>query len=208
MLKQEGQRNNTESFIQAEIYKDKFNELLSNSKVFHIMLCNDIVLRINRVNAHYKCYINMRNKYSMKEMRNDLGQLEDSLIAEEIIYHIRKAIDEMIYSLWMDKVGVLNIDNNQFKPIDSIGKYLNQNTKILDEFDEYLEFLNEINILSNSYKHSINTFSHIETDLSSDNEPPSFGTYAIREADSDVSILQDELLKMLEIIFHKFLSLI
>lgn len=49
---------------------------------------------------------------------------DDFLIVEEIIYHARKVIDEMIYCLWIHKIGVENINTIQDKPIDSIGRYL------------------------------------------------------------------------------------
>ncbi|HAX52853.1 MAG TPA: hypothetical protein DEG06_01345 [Lachnospiraceae bacterium] len=118
------------------MYKDKFTKLLEGRKIFHIMVCNDLVLRINRINAHYQTYDSLRNKCSTEKSNIASPQLQDFLIVEEIIYHIRKAIDEMIFFLWMNKVGISNIDNQQHYSIDSIGKYLNQKKKVVDEFDE------------------------------------------------------------------------
>lgn len=208
MLEDEKQVKSIESFIHSDVYSDKFHELLSQNKIFSIMVCNDIVLRINRINSHYKFYANMRNKYSMEKTHDYADQLEDFLLVEEIVYHVRKAIDEMIYLRWINEVGVSSIDNKKKNPIDSIGKYLNQNIKTIEDFDDFLPFLNKINILSNSYKHSINTFSPIATDLECNGKVLSFYSYTLREQDIDVAIFQADLTNMLRKIFNKFLSVI
>lgn len=93
-----------------------------------IMVCNNLVLRIERLNSLCKFYQNLTDEYCNNPIyqQHDYSMYcNDFLIAEEIIYHARKAIDEMIYALWIHKVGVENIDTTQDKPIDSIGRYLN-----------------------------------------------------------------------------------
>lgn len=192
---------NMESFIESAIYKNKFTELYENGKIFHIMVCNNLVLRIARITSHYKTYLYIRN------LRTKIPscQLPDFIIVEEIVYHIRKAIDEMIYFLWMNRIGISNIDDQKYKAIDSIGKYLKQKDKAIDEFDEYLDFLNKINILSNSYKHSINTFSPVETDLHCENEKTFWITYAVKESDYNEFLLHEDALKTLDKMFNKFL---
>lgn len=196
-------KEKAKSFVDSEIYKDKFEELLSNRKIMLIMVCNNIVLRINHIYSLYKSYVSLRSDYTHAHPMYS----EDFLLAEEIVYHIRKAIDEMIYSLWTHKVGISHIDDSaQNKCIDSIGKYLNQDVKMLTEFDDYLKFIQDINALSNTYKHSICTFSPIETDLSCNEEAPSFLSYAVREKDPDVKIIQDDLLNTVDKIFDRFLA--
>lgn len=193
-------------FVNSEIYKDKFEELLGKRQMTLIMVCNNIVLRINRIDSLYQSYMNFQRKYYANYTYEQSMYSEDFLMAEEIVYHARKAIDEMIYSLWMNKVGISNIDNSENKCIDSIGKYLNQDVKILTEFDDYLEIIKDINVLSNSYKHSICTFSLLETNFSHDEVPLSFLSYAVREKDSDVKVIQKDLLKTVDQMFERFLK--
>lgn len=197
--------HNRESFVEAEIYKDKFTKLLEGSNIFGIMVCNDLVLRINRISAHYQTYNSLRNEYSTRKSNLASPQLQDFLIVEEIIYHVRKAIDEMIYFLWMSKIGISNIDNQQHCPIDSIGKYLSQKKIVVNEFDEYMDFLNKVNILSNSYKHSINTSSPIANDLNCKSDNSYWESCAIKESDFDVILFQKDLLQTLKELFDKFL---
>lgn len=194
-------------FIEAEEYKEKFKQLLDKGQVMLIMVCNNLVLRIERMNTLCKLYQNLADEYCNNPIyqQHDYSMYyEDFLIAEEIIYHARKAIDEMIYSLWLHKVGVENIDTTQEKPIDSIGRYLCQSEKILTEFDDYLSFFNDINRISNSYKHSICMFSPFETDVSNNRGDISFLSYTIKEKDVGKKIMQDDLLKTVKMIFNKF----
>lgn len=193
-------------FIESEKYKDKFEELLDDRKFMMIIVCNQIVLRINRIESLYKCYMSLRDNFISDNKQDKSMYSEDFLVVEEITYHIRKVIDEMIYSLWMQKVGVNNIDNKQIKTIDSIGKYLNQGDKIVTAFDEYVDFLKIINTLSNSYKHSICTFSPIGTDLMHDIENPQFFSYTIKEKDLEVKLAIDEMLKTVDKLFYRFLE--
>ena len=79
---------------------------------------------------------------------------------------------------------------------------------MLTEFDDYLEIIKDINVLSNSYKHSICTFDPIDTDLSHIEEHVSFWSYAVREKDSDVKINHEDLLKTVDKMFEKFLEFI
>lgn len=193
-------RRKAKCFVDSEIYKDKFEELLENRQMMLIMVCNNIVLRMNHIDSLYQSYM---NSYSMREWS---AYSEEFLVAEEIVYHSRKAIDEMIYSLWMYKVGISDLDNAESKCIDSIGKYLNQDEKILTEFDDFLGIIKDINALSNSYKHSRCTFDPIETDLSHMEEFASFRSYAVRERDPDVKVIQEDLLKTVDKMFERFLE--
>ncbi len=191
-------------FIESEEYKEKFQKLFNNRNIMLIMMCNNLVLRIERMNDLCRSYTNLKNEYCnnpIYQQRDYSMYYDDFLIAEEIIYHARKAIDEMIYSLWMHRVGVENIDDPQSKPIDSIGRYLNQNKKILTEFDEYTSFFDDINTVSNSYKHSLCTFSPLkaEGDIS-------FMSYVLRERDVDIEISQKDIIETVEKIFNKFLG--
>lgn len=199
-------RKKAKCFVDSEIYKDKFEELLEKRQIMLIIACNNIVLRMNHINTLYQSYMNSYNKYCTDSMREWSSYSEEFLVAEEIVYHSRKVIDEMIYSLWMYKVGISNLDNAECKCIDSIGKYLNQDVKILTEFDDYLEIIKDINVLSNSYKHSICTFDPIETDLSRMKESASFWSYAVRERDSDVKVIHGDLLKNVDKMFERFLE--
>lgn len=205
------EKETKKGFIDAEEYKDKFRELLDKRQFMLIMVCNNLVLRIERMNILCKLYQNLIDEYCNNPIyqQSDYSMYyDDFLIAEEIIYHARKAIDEMIYSLWIHKVGIENIDDTQDKSIDSIGRYLGQNEKILTEFDDYLSFFDDINKISNSYKHSICMFTPLETDISNNKGKPSFLSYTIKERDVDKKIMQDDLLKMIEMIFNKFLECI
>lgn len=199
-------RRKEKCFFYSEIYKDKFEELLEKRQIMLIMVCNNIVLRMNHIVFLYQSYMNSYNKCNTDSMCESSAYPEEFLVAEEIVYHSRKAIDEMIYSLWMYKVGISNLDNAENKCIDSIGKYLNQDVKILTEFDDYLGIIKDINVLSNSYKHSICTFDPIETDLSHMEKSASFWSYAVRERDPDVKVIQEDLLKTVDKMFERFLE--
>lgn len=180
--------NTKKCFIEAEEYKEKYKELLDKNQFMLIMVCNNLVLRIDRIDTLCKLYENLTNEYGNNPIyqQHDCSMYcDDFLIAEEIIYHARKAIDEMIYSLWILKVGVENMDAAQDKPIDSIGRYLGQSEKNLVEFDDYLSFFNDINKISNSYKHSICMFSPIGTDVNNNKGDISFLSYTIKEKDID-----------------------
>jgi len=199
-------RKKEKCFVDSEIYREKFEELLEKNQIMLIMVCNNIVLRIHHIDYLYRLYMNFLYKYRADSMYEWSMYSKDFLVAEEIIYHSRKVIDEMIYSLWMHKVGVSNLDNEKSKCIDSIGKYLSQDVKILTEFDDYWEIIKDINILSNSYKHSICTFSPCETNLSCTEEAASFYSYAVRARDFNVKIIQKDLLKTVDKMFEKFLE--
>lgn len=192
-------------FIESIKYKDNYEKLLNDGNIMMIMVCNQIVLRINRIESLYKCYMSLRDDFNFDNKQDKSMYSEDFLVVEEITYHIRKVIDEMIYSLWMQKIGVNNIDNKRIKTIDSIGKYLNQGDEIVTEFDEYVDFFKHINTLSNSYKHSICTFSPIGTDLMNDIEYPEIFSYAIKEKDLEVTLDIDEMLKNVDKLFNRFL---
>ncbi len=179
-------------FIESEEYKEKFQKLFNDRNIMLIMMCNNLVLRIERMNNLCKSYTNLRDEYRnnpIYQQRDYSMYYDDFLIAEEIIYHARKAIDEMIYSLWIHRTGVKNIDNAQSKTIDSIGRYLNQKEKILTEFDEYITFFDDINMVSNSYKHSLCTFSPLQTD-----GDISFMSYTLRGRDVDKEISQKDIM--------------
>lgn len=98
----------------------------------------------------------------------------------------------MIYSLWINVNGVVGINNNQSKWINSIGRYLNQNEKILTEFDEYVAFFDDLNTVSNSYKHSLCTFSPSKAD------GDIFISYTLKDSDVDKEISQNEIIETVE----------
>lgn len=52
-------------------------------------------------------------------------------MAEEIVYHSRKVIDEMIYSLWRHKVGISNIDNEKVDALIPLGNIYARMSKYL-----------------------------------------------------------------------------
>ncbi|MCI8846656.1 MAG: hypothetical protein HFI04_09875 [Lachnospiraceae bacterium] len=78
---------------------------------------------------------------------------------------------------------------------------MNQDEKILTEFDEYIKFFNDINIVSNSYKHSLCTFSPLKSD-----GDISFMSYTLKDRDVDKEISQSEIKETVEKIFKQFLE--
>lgn len=89
---------------------------------------------------------------------------------EQAIYLIRRTCDEIISLIWC-----LNYwkNNNHSYPIkikyDCIGKVVNQNKEsVMTPFKENLEVLEEINKISNAYKHS---FINSDLDVIGNEEP-------------------------------------
>lgn len=201
------------SFFESEKYKAKFEELFMRGEMHLLMICNDIVIRINHANQRYHEYCALRDEYAKlnaDEQTIFSANSNEAMLAEEIVYHTRKAIDEMIYSLWIHKVGIANIDDNSLTKIDSIGSYRchKSNNGQMDEFDAYADYLDSVNQVSNSYKHSLGLFSHLSTDLAQ--EEPQFLTYVVRNSnkEKDAGISQSKMLLQLEELFEFFLTLI
>ena len=200
-------------FITGEQYQTKLEELLLKRKIMMIMIANNLVVRINRAKSLYREYSNLRDKYSGMS-HEERACVEDFAVVEEIVYHTRKCIDEMILSLWMDKVGVNEIDNAESKVIDCIRDYKKQmrnnqgGEHIISEFDAFSDFMESVNQISNSYKHSILDFSPVETDISHDEQHPSFFSYTLKPKDSDLRLSAEEMILNLEEMFGCFLNAI
>lgn len=203
------------SFLESERYKKKVEELLKQRQIMLIMISNDIVIRISHAKKRYCEYCALRERYmalSDDERIAFSKSSVESMLAEEIVYHVRKAVDEMIYSLWIKKIGISKIDNTKVEKIDSIGEYLKQSRNKnpqMTEFDEYMDYFDQINKVSNSYKHSLNMFSHFATDLSHEDQPKYF-TYTISDEDAkrEASVGQTNLIIELESLFDWYLTLI
>ena len=199
-------------FITCKEYKSYFQKLYDQNKLMLIMICNDIVVRINHIELLCASYSDFRNCYqslSRDEKSRYSAKIKDFIIVEDIIYHARKTVDQMIYGLWINKVGINNI-NDKTKEIDSIGKYLKRQAKnkVIDEFDSFYDFIDNLNEISNSYKRSVSDFSHIETDLNINQNNPVFFSYTFKENDKDIKIGQHELIEQIKIMFEHFLNCI
>ncbi len=199
-------------FITCTEYKSHFQKLYNQNKLMLIMMCNDIAVRINHIELLCASYSDFRNCY--QSLSNDeksyySAKLKDFIIVEDIIYHARKSVDQMIYGLWINKVGINNI-NDKTKEIDSIGKYLKRQAKykVIDEFDSFYDFIEKLNEISNSYKHSVSDFSHIETDLNINPNNPVFCSYTFKENDNDIKIELYELIEQIKKMFEHFLNCI
>ncbi|WP_349947323.1 hypothetical protein ABFV83_02220 [Lacrimispora sp. BS-2] len=80
------------------------------------------------------------------------------LISEELIFHMRRAVDDMISLVWVleenKKTPGLKMDKLIVK---DIGNYLNlikSDTNEFKAFNDHEEFLNLLNDFANSFKHS------------------------------------------------------
>ncbi|MGN0386549.1 MAG: hypothetical protein ACI4EX_11795 [Lachnospiraceae bacterium] len=198
-------------FFTLPKYNSRFRKLFNQSKIGLIMICNDIVLRMEHISSLYQLYCNLRKEYdaySFDKKAEYSMFSQDFIIVEEIIYHSRKAIDQMIYALWANKVGWSMIDESNEPVVDCIVKYLKPpkgQTISLREFDSKRDFLGRLNTLSNSYKHSIGMFSHLSTDLSHSKETPSFFSYAVKMRDRE-SEINENIPKEMSEIFECFLE--
>ena len=67
-----------------------------------------------------------------------------------------------------------------------------ENEKILTEFDEYVAFFDDLNTVSNSYKHSLCTFSPSKAD------GDIFISYTLKDSDVDKEISQNEIIETVE----------
>lgn len=203
------------SFLESERYKNKFEVLIEQRQIMLIMICYDIVIRISHAKKRYCEYCSLREQYKALDHDERVAFSKssiESMLAEEMVYHVRKAVDEIIYSLWINKVGISKMDDIKVEKIDSIGAYLKQRRNKnpqMTEFDEYIDFFDQINKVSNSYKHSLNMFSHFATDLSQ-KEQPKYYTYTISEIDAkrEASVGQNNLIIELESLFDFYLTLI
>ena len=101
-------------FITCKEYKSYFQKLYDQNKLMLIMICNDIVVRINHIELLCASYSDFRNCYqslSRDEKSRYSAKFKDFIIVEDIIYHARKTVDQMIYGLWINKVGINNIND-------------------------------------------------------------------------------------------------
>lgn len=111
----------------------------------------DIVLRINRINKlcrkHYEVWENRDNP--IMGINRDMFYLQ-----EEIIYHVKRVIDDMISLLWVirkfqeTKQQIMNVE------VDCIGDYIHGNIESIPCLKNYKDVLNTINEIANAYKHS------------------------------------------------------
>ena len=198
------------NFLNFEEYKPFLQKLIDKNAIILLMICNDIAIRINHIEILCKLYSDILEHYKTLSKENKIkysAKIIDFIVVEDIVYHSRRVIDQIIYALWINKVGVQNTENVAH-PIDSIGKYLNQadGQKIVSELDCFKPFLKDLNNISNSYKHSINSFSQIGTDLDINSKEPSFHSYVFKPNDADVKIDQIELTKNIKLIFMHFLN--
>lgn len=146
----------------------KFKQEFSILELKHV----NLMLRINRINKlcfeHSKRWKKEKNKW-----RNT--NYKFAFLQEEIIYHLRRAVDDMISIVWTQN----QFENEKYVSkveIDSIGRYLNQKKVELDCFDECTDFLKIINDISNSYKHSV--YQTVQTLISQ--EEPTFYVFAYK----------------------------
>lgn len=201
------QKDSPICFLTSAKYSSSFQRLFSQEKIGLIMVCTDTALRMEHISSLYQAYCDLRKEYATwsADKRFEYSMYaKDFIVVEEIIYHTRKAIDQMIYTLWANNVGFSMIDESNEPVVDCIAKYLNppkKQTIPIHTFDSERDFLERLNILSNSYKHSIGMFSHLSTDLDSGKVEPSFFSYATKMRDREAEIdenIPEKLNKMFE----------
>ena len=111
----------------------------------------NILQRIGRINS--LCMQHVREWEEKGKVGNNMNY-ELSFLQEEIVFHLRRAVDDMISLVWMMNEWehgkkVVKVE------IDSIGKYLSKKNRKMRCFDRNVGFLNILNNISNSYKHSV-----------------------------------------------------
>lgn len=111
----------------------------------------NILQRIGRINS--LCMQHVREWEEKGKVGNNMNY-ELSFLQEEIVFHLRRAVDDMISLVWMMNEWehgkkVVKVE------IDSIGKYLSEKNRKMRCFDRNVGFLNILNNISNSYKHSV-----------------------------------------------------
>lgn len=203
-------------FILTELGKDEkerimFELLVNQRKGFMAIMCDTLITRLGRVSLLCKEYNQVWGDFCKldKGSRIEASLVKDDFVRqEEIIYHIRKCIDEMIYAVWINEVGVNNTDNYGENEIDSIGRYLNRKNNLLICFDEFKVFFNKLNILSNSFKHSVLDYCVFGTGEGMWEDEAGFISYKFKERDKDIRFDQKEVLSNLEEVFNKFLEAI
>lgn len=200
----------------AELGKDDikritFELFVNQRKGFMSIICGTLITRIGRVSLLCKEYNQKWSDYCKLDEGSRIEasyDKDDFVRQEEIIYHVRKCIDEMIYAVWINEVGVNNTDNYNGKEIDSIGRYLSKQNNMLICFDEFKVFFDKLNILSNSFKHSLLDYCVYGTGQDMWEDEAGFISYKIKERDKDIRLDQKEVLSNLEEIFNKFLDAI
>ena len=150
-----------------------FKQAFSTLELKHI----NLMLRINRINR--MCF-EYTKKWKKEKIKWNNTNYEFAFLQEEIIYHMRRVVDDMISIVWIQ--NQMESQQNVVKiEIDSIGRYLNKKDSDFKCFDECIEFLNIINSISNSYKHSV--FQTVQNLISQ--EEPSFYVYGYKSNDTN-----------------------
>lgn len=150
------------------IFKQRFSTL----ELKHV----NLILRISRIN---KLCLEHTKKWKKEKDKWRNTNYNFAFLQEEIIYHLRRAVDDMISIVWMQN----QFENENFVSkiaIDSIGRYLNHKNTELKCFDECTDFLETINDISNSYKHSF--YQSVQILISQ--EEPAFYVYTYKANDT------------------------
>lgn len=176
-----------------------FKHAFSSLELKHV----NLMLRIDRINK--LCLEHTRKWEKEKEKWKNVNY-EFAFFQEEIIYHVRRAVDDMISIVWIQS----QFENERFVEkieIDSIGRYLSKKNTELKCYDVCIDFLNTINDVSNSYKHSV--YQTVQTLISQ--EEPAFYVYAYKANDTknepqEYLYRQSELLEDLEKMLFIYLA--
>jgi hypothetical protein len=116
----------------------------------------DIIKRIDNINIKIKSAYESYQKNITDKPPFQLANLnEHCFIIEEIIYWLRKTADELIAIMYVCKYFEKNQTHPnkiKFEKIDDLLK--NQNSELSIIFVSYLRSLENLNSISNAYKHS------------------------------------------------------
>ena len=176
-----------------------FKQAFSILELKHI----NLMLRINRIN---RMCVEYTKKWMKEKTKWNNTNYEFAFLQEEIIYHMRRVVVDMISIVWIQN----QLESQQYVDkieIDSIGRYLNKKNSDFKCFDECVEFLKIINSISNSYKHSV--YQTVQILIS--REEPSFYVYGYKSNDTnneegEYLYSQTELLEGLEKMLNIYLG--
>lgn len=176
--------------------KKAFKYDLSFLELKHV----NMMLRIYRINQLCEKHI-----LKWQEQKNNWNNVnyEFSFLQEEIVFHMRRAVDDMISIAWIHKQFDKEVFVSKIE-IDSIGRYLNKRNNDFQDFDECREFLDKMNKISNSYKHSV--YQTVQVLISS--EEPTFYVYNYQSNDTN-NDEYEQLYKQSELLedFEKMLTI-
>lgn len=162
----------------------------------------NLVCRIRRINIlcenHYEVW-NRINKSSTGEVKLDMFFLQ-----EEIIFHFRKVVDDIISLSWVIDEYTRIQQNVEVVKVDCIGQYL-KNPDIIPYLKKYVDFFEKLNGISNAYKHSYLQTMNI---LIGRDEPcfysVSYKNNNLKNMKEEYGISQNELMESLEAVFDDF----